>query len=102
MSVNPASYNSSVDFRIPNKTPVINTPQDLQSCLDEIYNYAQQVIRALQPLTGVSKGPYTIATLPDVSVSIGGLATVSDGTGGKWLVYSDGTNWLYTDGSIAV
>lgn len=44
---------------------------------------------------------YTIATLPSAAANPQGIAYVSDNTGNKRLVVSDGTNWRYPDGNLA-
>ncbi|MBK3774757.1 hypothetical protein GAY31_11380 [Azospirillum brasilense] len=45
---------------------------------------------------------YTIATLPAASGANGSaIVRVTDGAGGKPIVISNGTNWLYADGTIA-
>lgn len=36
---------------------------------------------------------YTVATLPDATVSVGGMIYVSDESGGAVPAFTDGTNW---------
>lgn len=38
--------------------------------------------------------PFTIASLPDPSLTPGGMIFVSDAIGGASPAFSDGTNWL--------
>jgi len=103
---NPSQYESSVDFRISSKPPQIRTLVDANQTIAIIYNTIQQIIRALIPTLGISKGiltlpGYTLTTLPSVTANTGNICVVTNGTSNKWLVYSNGTNWLYTDGTIA-
>lgn len=91
-----------IDFRIPAKPPQINNIRDAQAAINELYNFAQQLIIAISPVARFSKAPLTLATLPAANSISGQLSIISDGISGKWLVYSNGTNWLYTDGSIAL
>ena len=50
----------------------------------------------------IKPASYTISTLPTASSYTGYLATVTNPTSGKSnVVYSNGTNWLYMDGSTA-
>lgn len=48
-------------------------------------------------------GIYTTSSLPAAAGNTHGLAAVTNPSGGKSnLVFSDGTHWLYMDGSVAV
>lgn len=104
------NYTVDYDFRISNKPPTFPGQfRPLQPVFDTLFNFAQQVIKAFIPIINVfqSNGtailpPFTLSTLPDVAASAGSIALITNGTSGKWLVYSNGTNWLYPDGSIAV
>jgi hypothetical protein len=50
----------------------------------------------------IKPGSYTVATLPSASSYSGSIATVSNPASGKrGDVLSNGTNWLYSDNSIA-
>lgn len=110
MSTPTTGYTVTYDFRITSKAPTLRgSLAPLQPAFDMIFNFAQQVIKAFIPIIGVfqSNGtvvlqPYTLGSLPDVAASEGSIALITDGTGGQWLVYSNGTNWLYASGGVAV
>jgi hypothetical protein len=43
---------------------------------------------------------YTVASLPSASTHVRSLVFVSDGASSKRLAVSDGTNWLWPDGTV--
>lgn len=103
----PDQYSSPKDFRIANRPPQVRTFSDVNSVITILYNTIQQIIRFIVPISGIAAGvltlpPYTLATLPNTAANAGNICVIADGVGGQWLVYSNGVNWLYTDGTIAV
>ena len=63
--------------------------------------YAVSISAGAAPLTMLSPvvdPVYTVAGLPDVAIHAGATVRVSDGSGHRPLVTSDGTVWRYADG----
>ncbi|MBK3775916.1 hypothetical protein GAY31_17415 [Azospirillum brasilense] len=47
----------------------------------------------------VSFAPFTLAELPPAAAYANKVVVVTNGASGKWLVRSNGTSWLYPDGT---
>lgn len=62
----------------------------------DLVQWVQNLTRLPQP-----RKIYTIATLPPAADFAGATVPVSDGTGGKPTVTSNGTIWRYQDGTAA-
>lgn len=62
----------------------------------DLVQWVQNLTRLPQP-----RKIYTIATLPPAADFAGATVPVSDGTGNKPTVTSNGTIWRYQDGTAA-
>jgi len=77
-------------------SPPSDAPPFAVAILRDIVAWVQNLIRLPQP-----RKIYTIATLPSAADFAGATVPVSDGTGSKPTVTSNGSVWKYPDGTTA-
>ena len=75
-------------------TPPPGSPDFAIALMRDVVAWVSSMLRLPQP-----RKIYTLATLPPAADFAGATVAVSDGTAGRPIVTSNGTNWVYPDGT---